>query len=264
MDNWGQGYNHHDNTENQYGSTTDHESRDNDNVIDDLFNEVEGTDTTEGDDTISDNDSHMENSDVEDDSTISNFGDSEDVTAAIESIVDDFVSVPNNASSDSKFSEKDTYRIINVMTVLNTLSDDIKKWLDTILNIGGADVKRSMTIVSNGLSELETKTSPIWVLSMVSNAVEEKDPVKVMTDIIGAIKVIGDMEEEDRVSFINFSRKVARDNSGEKKINIKVTRNSTDAEIVEELRNMFVKNPEVSRSVSGFTAVVDVIKKALH
>lgn len=256
MSDWG--YNNH----NSYGSN--HEENHNDDINDGMDDLLSGnnndinTASSDSEAVESSDDTNTQNSDDNSSENITN-----DVSE-VESLENLIVSAPANTSAEPKFSEKDVYRLTNVITMLDNLSDEIKKWLDTILNIGGADIRRAMTIVSNGAAELDSKTSSIWVLNMVANLVNEEDSMKAITDTIEVIKVIEDMESDDRIAFINFARRIARDNSEDKKISIKVTKNSSSAEIVSELRQMFTDHPEVSTSIAGFTSVVDLLKKSLH
>ena len=167
-----------------------------------------------------------------------------------------------------QFSERDVYRIVNLTSVLGVLDKTQSTWVDTIFGIShnADDIKRAVRIVSMDSDEVEDKIKPVEALQSLYEVHQETDTSKIIENLLASIKIIDDLSTNDQSSLVSLMRKMAKthaeDNDG-KVVPVRVTRNSSSAEIVDAMKRLVEENPAVSESIGLLSQCIDVIKTAL-
>lgn len=186
----------------------------------------------------------------------------------LDDVEDELKNVPKRSQGTPQFSERDVYQIVNLNTVLNVLDEEQRSWVDTIFGAGGSgsnDIKRAIRIVSMDSTEIGDKIKPVEALRSLRDVTEETDPTKIIDNLLSGIRIVEDLSTADKAALISLLRKIAKNHPSEdgKTMNIRVTRNSSGAEIIDAMRNLMKSYPAVKGSIESLTQCVEIIETAL-
>lgn len=247
---WEDNDNNHDNHDDTYSWENNQDQEDNTESLEDLF----------GDDSSDDSDNHDSNGDNDE---------KENDSQTLDDVEEELATVPTKRSQATpQFSERDVYQIVNLNTVLGVLDETQASWMDIIFGTASNtdNIKRSIRIVAMESSEIDDKIKPVEALQSLYYVSQETDPSKIINNILDSIKTVDDLSTSDKGSLVSLMRKMAKnhaDANGGKTVPIRVTRNSSSAEIVDAMRNLIEENPAVSESLSSLSQFIDVIRTAL-
>lgn len=262
-DNWNNNEEHQDNNQdNNWNNSDEHD----DKGLEDIF----GDSHSESDDSQGHQIHEEENNTVENnDSTHSEEKDIEKETTSLEDVEEELASVPTKRSQATpQFSERDVYQIVNLTTILGVLNENQESWVDSIFGGHSSNdhIKRAIRIVSMDSTEIEDKIKPVEALQSLYEVSQEKDPSKIIDNLLASIKTVDDLSTADKGNLVSLMRKISKnhadDNDG-KVVPVRVSRNSSSAEIVDAMKRLIEENPAVSESLDSLSQCIDVIRTAL-
>ena len=206
----------------------------------------------------SSNDSDITNNDSKDNQDESDDEDSED----FDDIAEGFYRVPNNATNELLFSEKEMYQVVNVTKLLEECSEDLVSLVQTVFgfNAKSTDLKKAINIVTMDKQDFEAKTSAVTGLRSIYDAShpgEDQDPFEVA---IRTISRVSSMEEEDRGNMITLARKISKETTNADRVTAR--KNQAAADIVSELRKSMTGEHSIADKVFRFDALIHTIKEA--
>lgn len=229
--------------------------------IDDLFNDNDTNDDTHEDNSFTAGEAGVDTSEVEDHEDDTQ---DDEQLERLEDVSENLFNAPKNASVAEKFSEKDVYQIINTTMVIDSMTDDQKKLIDSLLSLGGDDIRRSMKIVEMGIEEVDDKVASVRILGMIKEISDDTSAgTDSITKLLNVLKTVGDLEQKERNSLINLSRRIRKNNTTGKSSSFRVNKNSSDVEVVEGIRDLIMENPGVNDSIREMSLCVHAIKEAM-
>lgn len=262
-DNWNNNEEHQDNNQdNNWNNSDEHD----DKGLEDIF----GDSHSESDDSQGHQIHEEENNTVENnDSTHNEEEGIEKETTSLEDVEEELASVPTKRSQATpQFSERDVYQIVNLTTILGVLNENQESWVDSIFGGHSSNdhIKRAIRIVSMDSTEIEDKIKPVEALQSLYEVSQEKDPSKIIDNLLASIKTVDDLSTADKGNLVSLMRKISKnhadDNDG-KVVPVRVSRNSSSAEIVDAMKRLIEENPAVSESLDSLSQCIDVIRTAL-
>lgn len=251
------------NDDNQDNTPSWGDNQDNDNSeesLEDLF----GDDSSDDEDEVTSEVTTDESSDNSSDE-----GEKDNEPHTLDDVEDELATVPTKRSQATpQFSERDVYQIVNLTTVLGVLDETQSSWMDIIFGTASNsdDIKRAIRIVAMDSSEIDDKIKPVEALQSLYQVSQETDPSKIIDNLLASIKTVDDLSTGDKGSLVSLMRKMAKNHADEndgKTVPVRVTRNSSSAEIVDAMKKLIEENPAVSESLSSLSQFIDVIRKAL-
>lgn len=262
--NWNNSEENQDNNQdNNWDSNEEHGDKD----LEDIF----GDSHSESDDSQDYQIQNKENNTIEnnDDSTHNEENNVEKETTSLDDVEEELASVPTKRSQATpQFSERDVYQIVNLTTILGVLNKNQESWVDSIFGGHSSNdhIKRAIRIVSMDSTEIEDKIKPVEALQSLYEVSQENDPSKIIDNLLASIKTVDDLSTADKGNLVSLMRKIsknhANDNDG-KVVPVRVSRNSSSAEIVDAMKKLMEENPAVSESLDSLSQCIDVIKTAL-
>lgn len=193
---------------------------------------------------------------VEDDSTVV-------PRLSYESIKEKLVNAPSNATQEPKFGEKDMYRVINLVTLLSECDEDVIKWIEDILRVGGNDnVRRSMNIIKMDKNEFEEQTDTIKVMKSIlkisQDGAANGDAFKTVIDLMNTVD---NMTDNQRDGLLKLNRKLIRSSGAKIRISSKKTSNSS--EIAQDLHKVLTEDSVIPQYVESLDSIIDAIKQII-
>ena len=262
--NWNNSEENQDNNQdNNWDSNEEHGDKD----LEDIF----GDSHSESDDSQDYQTHEEENNTIEDndDSTHNEENNVEKETTSLDDVEEELASVPTKRSQATpQFSERDVYQIVNLTTILGVLNENQESWVDSIFGGHSSNdhIKRAIRIVSMDSTEIEDKIKPVEALQSLYEVSQENDPSKIIDNLLSSIKTVDDLSTADKGNLVSLMRKMSKnhadDNDG-KVVPVRVSRNSSSAEIVDAMKKLMEENPAVSESLDSLSQCIDVIKTAL-
>ena len=222
-----------------------HDDSQDDRLLDEMFAEESSEETT-GNDADATQETQAEESDE---------------LMDMEDVVDNMYKTPRNATNEKKFSEKETYMVINTVMAMSNMEEEQKKAIDSVLNLGGDDVRRSMKIVEMGASKVEEKASTMEVLGLVQEIASKDEDASSLSKLLSVMKIIGDLDSKDKNALVTLARKIKKNHPTD--YVLRINKNSSDAEIVEGIRDMILSSPEIDKEIREMSECFDVIKTAI-
>lgn len=262
-DNWNDNEENQDNNQdNNWNNNEGHDDKD----LEDIF----GDSHSESNESDNPHFNEEENHTVEnDDSAHSEERDSDKETTSLENVEEELASVPTKRSQATpQFSERDVYQIVNLTTILGALNKNQESWVDSIFGGHSSNdhIKRAIRIVSMDSTEIEDKIKPVEALQSLYEVSQENDPSKIIDNLLASIKTVDDLSTTDKKNLVSLMRKISKnhadDNDG-KVVPVRVSRNSSSAEIVDAMKKLIEENPAVSESLDSLSQCIDVIRTAL-
>lgn len=263
-DNWNDNEENQDNNqENNWNNSEEHDDKDLENIF--------GDSHSESDDSQDYQIHEEENHTVEhnDDSTHSEERNADKEKTSLENVEEELASVPTKRSQATpQFSERDVYQIVNLTTILGALNENQESWVDSIFGGHSSNdhIKRAIRIVSMDSTEIEDKIKPVEALQSLYEVSQENDPSKIIDNLLASIKTVDDLSTTDKKNLVSLMRKISKnhadDNDG-KVVPVRVSRNSSSAEIVDAMKKLIEENPAVSESLDSLSQCIDVIRTAL-
>lgn len=263
-DNWNDNEENQDNNqENNWNNSEEHDDKDLENIF--------GDSHSESDDSQDYQIHEEENHTVEhnNDPTHSEERDAEKEKTSLENVEEELASVPTKRSQATpQFSERDVYQIVNLTTILGALNKNQESWVDSIFGGHSSNdhIKRAIRIVSMDSTEIEDKIKPVEALQSLYEVSQENDPSKIIDNLLASIKTVDDLSTTDKKNLVSLMRKISKnhadDNDG-KVVPVRVSRNSSSAEIVDAMKKLIEENPAVSESLDSLSQCIDVIRTAL-
>lgn len=187
----------------------------------------------------------------------------------LEDVEEELASVPTKRSqSTPQFSERDVYQIVNLTTIIGVLDETQSSWMDIVFGTASNsdDIKRAIRIVAMDSAEMDDKIKPVEALQSLYEVSQETDPSKIIDNLLASIRTVDDLSTSDKGSLVSLMRKMSKNHADEndgKAVPVRVTRNSSSAEIVDAMKKLLEENPAISESLSSLSQFVDVIKAAL-
>jgi len=263
-DNWNDNEENQDNNqENNWNNSEEHDDKDLENIF--------GDSHSESDDSQDYQIHEEENHTVEhnNDSTHSEERNADKEKTSLENVEEELASVPTKRSQATpQFSERDVYQIVNLTTILGALNKNQESWVDSIFGGHSSNdhIKRAIRIVSMDSTEIEDKIKPVEALQSLYEVSQENDPSKIIDNLLASIKTVDDLSTTDKKNLVSLMRKISKnhadDNDG-KVVPVRVSRNSSSAEIVDAMKKLIEENPAVSESLDSLSQCIDVIRAAL-
>ena len=181
----------------------------------------------------------------------------------LEKIRDDFVKPPSNIKAEPIFSEKDIYKIVNIMVVLDNADKKSSKWIRLTFDIGGGSVRRAMSIAKMEREEFEEKTLPILMLGEIMDVAMNEDtsanPFDVIFSIVGKVSSMG---ERARAKMLTQLRKISRES--ENKPRVSSTKAATDIEVVQEAISVIQDNADIREVITKASNAIRAVESAVH
>lgn len=193
---------------------------------------------------------------------------SQDEGHTLDDVEEELANVPKRSQSTPQFSEKDVYQIVNLTTIIGVLDETQSSWMDIVFGTSSNsdDIKRAIRIVSMDSAEINDKIKPVEALQSLYEVSQETDPSKIIDNLLASIKTVDDLSTNDKGSLVSLMRRMAKnhadDNDG-KVVQVRVSRNSSSADIVDAMKKLLEENPAVSESLSSLAQFIDVIRTAL-
>lgn len=263
-DNWNDNEENQDNNQdNNWNNSEEHDDKDLENIF--------GDSHSESDDSQDYQIHEEENHTVEhnNDSTHSEERNADKEKTSLENVEEELASVPTKRSQATpQFSERDVYQIVNLTTILGALNKNQESWVDSIFGGHSSNdhIKRAIRIVSMDSTEIEDKIKPVEALQSLYEVSQENDPSKIIDNLLASIKTVDDLSTTDKKNLVSLMRKISKnhadDNDG-KVVPVRVSRNSSSAEIVDAMKKLIEENPAVSESLDSLSQCIDVIRTAL-
>ena len=267
-DNWD---NNEENQDNNQDSNQDNNWNNNEEHGDKDLEDIFGDSHSDSNESDNPHFNEEENRTVEhdNDSTHSEEGDAEKEKTSLENVEEELASVPTKRSQATpQFSERDVYQIVNLTTILGALNENQESWVDSIFGGHSSNdhIKRAIRIVSMDSTEIEDKIKPVEALQSLYEVSQENDPSKIIDNLLASIKTVDDLSTTDKKNLVSLMRKISKnhadDNDG-KVVPVRVSRNSSSAEIVDAMKKLIEENPAVSESLDSLSQCIDVIRAAL-
>lgn len=190
--------------------------------------------------------------------------DSETVpTLSYDSIKEKLINAPSNATQEPRFGEKDMYKVINLVTLLSECDDDVIKWIEDIIRIGGNDnVRRSMNIIKMDKNEFEEHTDTIKVMKSIlkisQDGAANGDAFKTVIDLMNTVD---NMTDNQRDGLLKLNRKLIRSSGAKIRISSKKTSNSS--EIAQDLHKVLTEDDVIPQYVESLDSIIDAIKQII-
>ena len=266
---WDNNDNWNDNQDNQDNNQDDWNNNEGDDKnLEDIFGDSQ-TETSENEH----NESSHNGEDTTEGHNESNQSDKEDndkrEESSLDNVEEELVSIPTKKSQATpQFSERDVYQIVNLTTILGVLNETQESWIDSIFggHASNDHIKRAIRIVSMDSTEIEDKIKPVETLQSLYEVSQENDPSKIIDNLLSSIKTVDELSTGEKGSMVSIMRKISKnhadDNDG-KAVPVRVTRNSSSAEIVDAMKKLLEENPAVSESFDSLSQSIDIIKTAL-
>ena len=199
---------------------------------------------------------HSQKDSVEDDST-------QIPTLSYESLKDSLINPPSNATQEPKFGEKDIYRVINLVTLLSQCDEDVIKWVEDILRIGGNDnVRRSMNIIKMDKNDFEEQVDTIKVMKSIlkisQDGAANGDAFKTVIDLMNTVD---NMTDNQRDGLLKLNRKLIRSSGAKIRITSKKTSNSS--EIAQDLHKVLTEDDVIPQYVESLDSIIDAIRQII-
>lgn len=256
MSEWDNNYdNNYDN--NNYGNNeyNSYENNNNEDSLDNLFNDENSY--------VENNQEEHENQTVEESNLENNHGSndsSNNQTITWEEVKPHLTKIPSNIKSDKIFSEKECYRIHNLALVLSEVDEDLLSWTDSVLDINARDnIRRSISIIQMDEKEFSQKAETISAIKSIYDISvggndDEKDPIEA---VMQALMRVEDLTESQRNDVLSLMRKILRFTGSKSRIT--ATRNSSALEIAHDIRNVMIKEEDMTRHLESLGNLVDTI-----
>lgn len=184
-------------------------------------------------------------------------------TISYDDLKDKLVNPPSNATQEPKFGEKDMYRVINLVTLLSQCDDDVIKWVEDILRIGGNDnVRRSMNIIKMDRNDFEEQVDTIKVMKSIlkisQDGAANGDAFKTVIDLMNTVD---NMTDNQRDGLLKLNRKLIRSSGAKIRITSKKTSNSS--EIAQDLHKVLTEDDVIPQYVESLDSIIDAIRQII-
>ena len=271
MDNWNNpngfdGFNQN-NQENSWDNNTP-DTNDND-ILDDIFDEgnssednsseeqpqVEESSIPEAEEKDTDSvveDTGAEDTDVDEDEDEGNFSDS---------IHGKFIKTPANAKSAPTFSEKQIYKIINLVTVFTASNESENNNAGTLFGIRGTDIRKAINLAESETSDINDRVAVVKTLEQIRQSSTGEgidDPMDFAIALFGRIEGLTDKQKSTMISIV----KSYQESTGAKRV--RINRNSATAEIIKEIKDAMTGENNIADLVRETGVFVESIEKAVQ
>lgn len=271
MDNWNNpngsnGFNQN-NQENSWDNNTP-ATNDND-ILNDLFVEdnsseeqpqVEESFTPETEENVTD--SVVEDTGVDEDGAEdTEVDEDEDEDSFSDSIHGKFIKTPANAKSAPTFSEKQIYKIINLVTVFTASNESENNNAGTLFGIRGTDIRKAINLAETETSEINDRVAVVNTLEQIRQASTGEgidDPMDFAIALFGRIEGLTDEQKSTMISIV----KSYQESTGAKRV--RINRNSATAEIIKEIKDAMIGESNIADLVRDTGAFVESIEKAVR
>lgn len=267
MDNWNNpngsdGFNQNNQEENSWDHNTP-TTNDND-ILDDIFDEdnsseeqpqVEESSTPEAEENVTDSvveDTGAEDTDVDEDKDEGNFSDN---------IHGKFIKTPANAKSAPTFSEKQIYKIINLVTVFTASNESENNSAGTLFGIRGTDIRKAINLSETETSEINDRVAVVTTLEQIRQSSTGEgidDPMDFAIALFGRIEGLTDEQKSTMISIV----KSYQESTGAKRV--RINRNSATAEIIKEIKDAMTGENNIADLVRETGVFVESIEKAVQ
>ena len=189
------------------------------------------------------------------------------VTATDVKNIDNVVQrVPNNASREPEFSERDLYRVYNIMAVFDVLGEEITDAITTSIGLQSnmKPIKKAINISQMSKQNVEKNsfaTSILRDIYRVDNPgdTDNYDPISAS---IAAIGQLDNLNDDEKYTILDLVKKVLKSNDIDYRV--RSTRNDNSPSIFSELREVLKEHPVVADTVLQLdTAISTFVDKAL-
>lgn len=273
MDNWNNpngfdGFNQN-NQENSWDNNTP-DTNDND-ILDDIFDEgnssednsseehpqVEESSIPETEEKDTDSvveDTGTEDTDVDED-------EDEDEGNFSDSIHGKFIKTPANAKSAPTFSEKQIYKIINLVTVFTASNESENNNAGTLFGIRGTDIRKAINLAESETSDINDRVAVVKTLEQIRQSSTGEgidDPMDFAIALFGRIEGLTDEQKSTMISIV----KSYQESTGAKRV--RINRNSATAEIIKEIKDAMTGENNIADLVRETGVFVESIEKAVQ
>lgn len=249
-----------------YGNNdyNDNDYQSQDTALSNLMNDTESEYSDQGsqNDYSSVQEGSVEESPQEDSVNVEEFQE-EVSTISYESLKDEFFNAPSNATQEPKFSEKDMYKVINLITLLSHCDDDSIKWVEDILKINGNDnAKRAVNIIKMDKGDFEEQADTIKVMKSIlkisQDGAANGDAFKTVIDLMNTVDK---MSDNQRDGLIKLNKKFIKDSGAKIRVTSKKTSNSS--EIAQDLHKVLTEDEIIPRYVESLDGILDAIRQII-
>lgn len=171
------------------------------------------------------------------------------------------IPIPANVRNEVIFSERDVYRVLNSVIVLETCGEEMTRWLDLALSIGGSNIRRAITLVKMDPATFEDKAVIVDTLAAIGELASGgvDDPIQA---VLGTISRVSDLDEAQKTAMVTLARRLVRDTGG--KARVRGTKTAADVDIVKDIQAAMTADDSVAESVTelgrAMAALVDAAK----
>lgn len=171
-----------------------------------------------------------------------------------------FIKAPTSAKNTATFSEKQIYKIINLMTVFETANEEETNLVGTLFSVRGSNVRKAMTLAETEPSEINETIIMVTALEQVrkaSTGEDIDDPMDFAIALFGRIDALTDSQKSTMISLV----KSYQDQTGAKRV--RINRNSATAEVIKEIKDAMTGEGSIADLVKETGAIVESIEKAV-
>lgn len=176
-----------------------------------------------------------------------------------EDIINSFEAVPASAKSTLAFSERQVYRIINLVTVMDYCDEEDTQIISTVFGVRGKNVRKAMSLVETEGMEIENRIVSVSVLKKILQSATGEgigDPIDFAIELFSQVSSMDDKQLTAMISLV----KSFQDASNEKKV--RINRSTPPAEIIKEIKAA-LEVEDVALAAAATGDVIDLVSEAL-
>lgn len=169
------------------------------------------------------------------------------------------IPVPPNSRNDAIFSEKDIYRVLNLVIALESRPESTARLVDLVLSIGGNNVRRSITLVKMESADFEDKTAVVEVLAAIGEMTKGNvdNPIQAVLETVSRVS---GLDEAQKTSMVSLARRLVRENGGTQRI--RSPKSASDVEIVQDIQAAMTGENPIAESVSDLGNTIAALAEA--
>lgn len=169
------------------------------------------------------------------------------------------IPIPANVRNEVVFSERDVYRVLNSVIVLESCTEEMTRWIDLALSIGGSNIRRAITLVKMDEATFEDRAVIVETLAAVGGLAGGKvdDPIQAVLETVSRVS---DLDEAQKTAMVTLARRLVRDTGG--KSRIRGVKTASDVDIVKDIQSAMTGDESISESVTELGRVMSALVEA--
>ena len=185
------------------------------------------------------------------------------------SIEDSLVHVPKNIGNSKEFSEKDIYKVVNLVKMFNSMGEEEISVVNGIFNFAFNTglVKKAINISSLSDEELHDKISPIKIIVLLkktADSVSSGDSQESFAMIMNCMTRVEEMDEESKDKMLRFFRNNVLKDAKVNRNKLKAKKTSGVTEIVNEIIELINSNEKVHKQINDYVVITEFVEAALN